>query len=310
LVQKKLKFNQMFNTPILFLIFNRQDTTTQVFEAIKNIKPAHLYIAADGPRMAKPCEFEKCQETRNIVLNGIDWDCEVKTFFRDDNLGCGKAVSSAITWFFENVEEGIILEDDCLPHPDFFPYCATLLERYKDNSQIMFIGGGNFQNGIQRGDSSYYFSAYSHVWGWASWRRAWEKYDFTLESISYEKFEDILSIYFQSEKVKESWKLIFNKMKNNMIDTWDFQLAFSIWANNGICIIPNVNLISNIGFGEDATHTLAISEVANMPTLGIIPLQHLQNILIDKKADKYYFENFVSKSIFKRIVSKIKRLLN
>lgn len=300
----------MFKTPILFLIFNRPDTTIKVFEAIRQIKPAFLYVAADGPRKDRSGEAEKCEQSRKLVTDNIDWPCEIKTLFRSENLGCGKAVSSAITWFFENVEEGIILEDDCLPHINFFAYCDDILKQYKGNDQIMFIGASNFQDGIRRGEGSYYFSAYNHVWGWATWRRAWEKYDFTLESISYEKFEDILSKYFQSEKVKESWRIVFNKMKSNMIDTWDFQLAFSIWANNGICIIPNVNLISNIGFGKDATHTLAISEVANMPTFGILPVQHPQSILIDKKADKYYFENYISKSILKRVISKIKRLFN
>jgi len=300
----------MFKTPILFLIFNRPDTTIKVFEAIRQIKPAFLYVAADGPRKDRSGEAEKCEQSRKLVIDNIDWPCEVKTLFRNENLGCGKAVSSAITWFFENVEMGIILEDDCLPHSDFFLFCEELLKYHKNNKNVMFISGDNFQDGKKRGNDSYYFSSYNHVWGWATWRRAWEKYDFTLESISYEKFEDILSKYFQSEKVKESWRIVFNKMKSNMIDTWDFQLAFSIWANNGICIIPNVNLISNIGFGEDATHTLAISEVANMPIFGILPIKHPQNILIDKKADKYYFENYISKSIYKRLISKIKRLFN
>ena len=149
-----------FNTPILFLIFNRPDTTQIVFEEIKKQKPKYLFVAADGVRSHIIEDMEKCKDTRNLVLKGIDWDCEVKTLFRDENLGCGVAVSEAITWFFENVEQGIILEDDCLPHPSFFGYCETLLEKYNDNENVYVISGDNFQNGKQTGNASYFFSNY------------------------------------------------------------------------------------------------------------------------------------------------------
>jgi hypothetical protein len=167
---------EICNTPVLFLIFNRPNTTEQVFEAIAKAKPRCLFVAADGPRTDKEGEAEKCQAVRDIIKR-VDWDCEVKTLFREQNLGCKEAVSSAITWFFEQVEEGIILEDDCLPSDSFFSFCAELLEKYRDDKRIMMISGDNFQDGIQRGDASYYFSSVPWIWGWATWRRAWRLYD-------------------------------------------------------------------------------------------------------------------------------------
>lgn len=298
----------MYNIPILFIIFNRLDTAEKVFEQIRKQKPKYLYIAADGPRKNRPDDIENCKKTRAIIEK-IDWDCELKTLFRDENLGCGKAVSGAITWFFENVEMGIILEDDCLPHDDFFPYCEDLLIRYKDDKDIKIISGDNFQNGIKRGDASYYFSAYTHIWGWASWRRTWQEYDFLLENISKKEFKHILKQYFSSWKERQVWLDKFILMKKKSIDTWDFQLSFNVWGKNGMNIMPNVNLISNIGFGECSTHTNDDNNVlANIPSKSILPLKHPDEITIDKEADKTFFDYYWNKSlvrIFYRIILKI-----
>jgi hypothetical protein len=281
-----------FETPILFLIFNRVDTTQQVFDIIREQKPKYLYVAADGPRKNKPEEVEKCQQTRDIIKL-IDWDCELKTLFRDENLGCGKAISSAITWFFEQVEQGIILEDDCLPHPDFFSYCQELLEKYKNDDRIMFIGGNNFQNEIERGNASYYFSAFPHVWGWASWRNSWKKYQFDLSNISLQQFENAINFYFHDVSVIRYWKRIFRAMQNMKIDTWDYQLTFSIWQNRGLSIIPNKNLVSNIGFGENAAHlTVQIEGLSNVPTRSILPLKYPDIVEQDKEADLYHSYTF------------------
>jgi len=163
-------------TAVLFVVFNRLNTTKQVFAAIRKAKPYRLYVAADGPRVAKSGEVAKVKAVRDYVRENIDWDCEVKTLFRENNLGCKYAVSSAVDWFFENEEMGIILEDDCLPHPDFFDFCAKLLECHVHDDRVSVVTGNNFQNGIKRGGFAYYFSKYSHCWGWASWRRAWQQY--------------------------------------------------------------------------------------------------------------------------------------
>src|SRR5258708_3549575 len=170
-----------FNTPILFLIFNRPFPTRRVFAEIRKARPAKLFVAADGPRPDKPEDLETCRETREIIKD-IDWPCEVQTLFRDKNLGCGVAVSGAITWFFQNVEQGIILEDDCLPDPSFFPFCTELLERYKDDERILLISGNFLQQKNKKFmvKASYYGTLIPHLWGWASWRRAWAKYDFNL----------------------------------------------------------------------------------------------------------------------------------
>lgn len=300
-----------FNIPILFIIFNRLDTTERVFDEIRKQKPKYLYVAADGPRKNREDDIINCKKTRAIIEK-IDWECELKTLFRDENLGCGKAVSGAITWFFENVEMGIILEDDCLPHQDFFPYCEDLLERYKDNIEIKIISGDNFQNGIKRGDASYYFSAYSHIWGWASWRRTWLEYDYEMRDyfsfLQQRKINDIFTdqdqqIYFLN---------ILRKTYNKKYDTWDYQFGFSIWNNNGKCLLPNLNLISNIGFGNNGTHTtINNNKVANLPIKRLsFPLIHPSNTDIDKEADYYTYKNTLYLNLRERVLIKIKSLLH
>src|SRR5688572_20529443 len=169
------------NTPVLFLIFNRPAVTKQVFEAIREMRPTRLYIAADGPRPAIPNELDNCRKAREAAL-AVDWECQVKTLFRDKNLGCGRGPSTAITWFFEHETEGIILEDDCMPSPSFFSYCAELLARYRDDTRIMHIAGTNLEKPQQRDqEHSYHFSNFTYCWGWATWRRAWKFHDFDMK---------------------------------------------------------------------------------------------------------------------------------
>ena len=166
------------SSPVLFIIYNRPETTRQTFEAIKNVQPQRLYIAADGPKTNK--DIPLCAETKEI-LQSINWLCDIKTLFRENNLGCKKAVSSAISWFFDQEEMGIILEDDCLPAVDFFIFCDEMLQKYKDKDEISIISGCNFQHGKKRGDFSYYFSHLTHIWGWASWRRVWNDYSLNMD---------------------------------------------------------------------------------------------------------------------------------
>ena len=277
-------------TPILFLIFNRPDTTQKVFERIREIQPKYLYIAADGPRKDKAGEYELCERTRAII--NVDWNCEVKTLYRAKNLGCGLAVSQAISWFFEQVEKGIILEDDCLPDLSFFTFCEILLEKYKNNQTIMHIGGTNSQFGIKRGDDSYYFSKYPHIWGWATWKRAWLKYksEFTKE----EKLQNIIPFYNFNKMEIEFWESQWEILNSDSkIDTWDIQWTFSCWLNNGISIVPNYNLISNIGFNETATHTKSKeSKLANIATVKLKKIIHPNLIAINNTADYYTFSKY------------------
>lgn len=289
--------NNQFETPILFLIFNRPDTTQQVFNRIREIKPKYLFVAADGPRHTRPAEDKICQETRDIIKK-IDWNCEVKTLFRENNLGCGKAVSNAITWFFYQVEQGIILEDDCLPDLSFFPYCEELLKKYEHNDQVMLIGGNNFQDGILRGEASYYFSQYPHIWGWASWRRAWKNYEFKIDDLKEIIINKKLDHVFQTRMEKKYWEKILFKTLKKQINTWDYQWAYAIWKNRGISITPNVNLVVNLGLNNNSSHTFLIDSFKyNLRNNNIVfPMKH-PPINIKFEADKFEFNNIYSHSI-------------
>lgn len=300
-----------FNTPILFLIFNRPDTTKQVFEKIREIQPKYLYVAADGPRTNKEGEKELCETTRNIVLDNIDWDCEVKTLLRDENLGCGKAVSSAITWFFENVEQGIIMEDDTLPKISFFTFCEEMLVKYKENARIMSISGTNFLSSVYKTDNSYLFSEYGGIWGWASWRRAWKGYDYTIASWSTDTSKNHFKKKYSSNQY-HFFEDVFDKVHS--IDTWDYQWWYHRLRNDGLSIIPSVNLVKNIGFDLNATHTHnASDEIKNMQYEEVFfPLLHPKTILLNNDYDFVLAENYYSKkktnslSVFSRILNKIK----
>lgn len=301
----------MFNTPILFLIFNRPDTTKQVFESIRKVRPNKLYLAADGPRASKLGEVDLCMQTRNIVSQ-IDWDCEVKTLFRDENLGCKIAVSSAIDWFFENEEQGIILEDDCLPHESFYDFCETLLNYYKFNERVMHISGDNFQNGTIRGNGTYYFSNYNHIWGWATWRRAWKNYQVDLDFLTENEIQILIDKQFETNKERLFWKQIFNKVIGSTIGTWDYQWTYAIWKQNGLSILPNKNLVANIGFSASGTHTSGIDilGLSNMETFSIPNIIHPTEIEINKKADKFGLDHYFNPSkffyLYKKIIYHIK----
>jgi hypothetical protein len=284
-------------TAVLFLVFNRPDTTKQVFEAIKLAKPPRLYVAADGPRAGKEGEAQRVEQVRKIAT-AVDWPCEVKTLFRNQNLGCQKAVCEGIDWFFENEEQGIILEDDCLPHLDFFAFCETLLNRYANEEQVWVVTGDNFQDGQVRGEGSYYFSRYIHVWGWATWRRAWTKRDMGLNFWPEWKRGTEWALWLPNHIERKFWAQIFDKMYRNEIDTWDFPWTASVWFNRGLTATPNVNLVSNIGFGIDATHTTTAGSMSRMKTSGIKNLIHPEAVTHSVAADDYVFlESFGGKNL-------------
>jgi hypothetical protein len=277
-------------TAVLFLVFNRPETTAQVFEAIRKAKPPRLYVAADGARVTREGEAERVAKVR-MIATAVDWSCEVKTLFREENLGCKYAVSGGITWFFEHEEQGIILEDDCLPHPDFFIFCETLLDRYTRDERVSVITGNNFQNGQQRGGASYYFSKYNHCWGWATWRHAWLQYQgdlpFWREWSQSSNWERIMP-----DPVEQKyWNRIFERVCAGQIDSWAYPWAGSVWYRGGLTATPNVNLVSNIGFGPDSTHTTsADSMLAGMVTNSIGELRHPTTVSQDPFADRYVFD--------------------
>jgi hypothetical protein len=299
-------------TPIAFIIFNRPDTTARVFEAIRQAKPPLLLVIADGARTSKLGEVKKCAAARAII-EGVDWDCEVRTNYSDINLGCGKRVSSGLDWVFQEVEEAIILEDDCLPDPSFFQFCEELLEYYRHDTRIMCISGDNFQSGKKYSDASYYFSRYPHCWGWASWRRAWRYYDFKMSIWPQIRDDGWLDGMLDHKDQIRYWSAIFNNMYKRVTDTWDYQWTFACWIQSGLSILPEVNLISNIGFRDDATHTIEDSPLANLPVEPLkFPLTHppflLRNSEADRLTNEILFTDIKHMELRKRIFTKIHNL--
>ncbi len=296
-------------TPVCLIIFNRPDTTEKVFEAIRKAKPPKLLVIADGPRADRPGEASKCAAARAII-NRVDWDCEVLTNYSDINLGCRKRVSSGLDWVFDLVEEAIVLEDDCFPHSSFFRFCEELLERYRHNEQIMVISGDNFQVGRKCTECSYYFSRYNHIWGWASWRRAWQMYDLEMKKWPEVRDSNLLWEILQDHQAVAHWFNIFQSGYEGF-DTWDFAWTFACWSQKGLSILPNVNLVSNMGFGAEATHTKGVSKFANMPIEEMcFPLQHPAFVIRDTQADDFTEKIIFSgsskpdKSVTKRLVIK------
>lgn len=286
-----MKIEQQFATPVLLTIFNRPDTTERVFDEIRKARPLKLYVAADGPRDIAG-DREKCKAARAVVARA-DWPCEVMRLYSERNLGCGLGVSMALNWFFESESEGIVLEDDTVPNQDFFRFCQELLERYRNDERVMLIGGNNFQNGFKRGDGSYYFGKYPMMWGWAGWRRAWKLYDFKMAEFPTFKKENQIKNIFDDPSVQEYWTKIFELTYEGNIDTWDYQWLFSIWMQNGLCITPNVNLVSNIGCGhKDSTHTHDPDDhLASVQTFPIGTLIHPTFVIRNKDAEESDSQN-------------------
>jgi hypothetical protein len=286
-----------FLTPILFITFNRPTHTGRVFDEIKKQKPKYLYVFADGPREGNESDLQKCKKVKSIFDDNIDWDCELKKYYPISNLGCGKGPASAITWFFENVEAGLIFEDDCIPHPDFFEFCKILLNKYKSNTQISFIGGANFQDNQIIGSGSYYFSAGHHgTWGWASWRRSWQYFSYFIKDFNENELKFVLKKYFYNKTQINYWLEIFREVNNDRFNDscWDYQFYYSCWRHGMIAIIPNKNLISNIGFDHLATHTFNFeNQFANKTIECILPLNHPDYIIQDQSADYYMHRHYV-----------------
>lgn len=282
-----MKFNatSTIDTPVLFLFFNRPIETKKVFRTLAKSKPKKLYLASDGAREINN-ELDIVTELREFIIQNINWECEVNTLFRDKNLGCKDAVSEAISWFFKTEKKGIILEDDCLPTESFFFFCEELLRKYEHDMRIWHISGVNFQDNKTKIDESYYFSRLPNVWGWATWSNRWASYNKELKNLNDESLNNILKDVVQNKSQLNYYKNILNKVSNNEIDTWDYSWNYSIWSNFGLSISPNKNLISNIGFGPQATHTKDTGLLSNLPTEEIsFPLLHPKDIKPNKEAD-------------------------
>jgi hypothetical protein len=309
----------LFNTPILFIIFNRLETTKKVFETIRLLQPGTLFVAADGARQEKVGETEKCNDVRNYVLSHIDWDCDVKTLFQDTNLGCGYGPKAAITWFFEHVEEGIILEDDCVPDMTFYNYCSELLEKYRYDDRISIISGSNMdrEGRYSNQHADYFFSVIPYTWGWATWRRNWEKYDYEIKKWNKINKTKLLRGLHPNIENQLYWKKIFDDIyKITPNDIWDYQFFFSCFTQNQLAIIPSRNLVSNIGHDIGATHTVDINSIqANVPKYSMIfPLVHPDEIKRNVEYDVFLQDACYGKveyvSVMKHIKRYVKKILN
>ena len=301
-------------TPVAFIIFNRPDTTKRVFEAIRQAKPPKLLVIADGPRVDRPGEAEKCAATRAII-EGVDWECEVLTNYSDINLGCGKRPATGIKWVFEQVEEAIILEDDCLPNYSFFRFCELMLEEYRYDQRIMMISGTNWVGEWKSNIQSYHFSYYGGTWGWASWRRAWQYFDYEIKLWEKNEIrERIRDVIADNEQFRSREKIYWNTCNNpSTITWWDYQWGFARLLQSGLSIVPSLNLISNIGFGNDATHTKSNeSAVANIKSTEIeFPLKINKFTVVDRDYDRKLFHKLIkNKNIFDRIKSKLLKFGN
>lgn len=295
-------------TPVGFIIFNRPDTTERVFAEIARARPPKLLVVGDGPRANRPGEAEKVTACRAII-HRVDWPCEVLTNYSEANLGCKVRVSSGLDWVFEQVPEAIILEDDCLPHPTFFRFCQELLERYRDDERIGMISGDNFQFDYVINDESYYFSNMNHVWGWASWSKKWQSdYDVNLNLWPKIRDENRFRDWFGSKFEQDNFAEILENVYQGKIKTWDYQWHFASRINGRIAVMPNVNLISNIGFGVEATHTTGHSRFENLPVMPInFPLNHPPTVFASKVLDSRFSKLFIQESLIGRIKYKLKR---
>ena len=279
------------STPVAFLIFNRPRLTRVVFAAIGQAKPKKLLVVADGPRF--PEEAEKCEEARALIQR-VDWDCEILTNFSETNLGCKRRVSSGLDWVFNTVEEAIVLEDDCLPDLTFFRFCEELLERYRDDQRIMMVSGNNYQFGEQQTKYSYYFSRYTHIWGWATWRRAWRFFDANMTLWPEVRDSGWIDEIYETPAEADYRRSCFERTYTGAIDTWDYIWSFACLIQSGLVIRPSTNLVSNIGFGPEATHTKGGSSIANFPRRSMtFPLRHPPYIVRDSRLDRYEVERLL-----------------
>ncbi|WP_144208664.1 methyltransferase type 11 [Mycobacterium tilburgii] len=273
------------NIPIIFTIFNRPDTTYEVFRTIRAAKPDQLLVIADGPRADRPGEPDLCAATRAII-DEVDWDCDVQRNFAPTNLGCRLRVSSGITWAFDLVDKAILLEDDTVPSASFFTYCADLLDRYENDERIMMVSGNNFLFGHAPSATSYYFSRHPHGWGWATWRRAWSKYDLNMTNWPEIRRRKLFDQYLPTASERSYWKSLFQSVYDGNIDTWDYQWVYTIWANSGLSIAPARNLVQNIGFHSAATHTTGDTVYSSLRAEDLdFPLSHPPTVLASSDKD-------------------------
>lgn len=272
-------------TPVTFLVFNRPDLTAQVFARIREARPAKLLIVCDGPRASRPDDAVKVAAVRKLIEEGIDWPCEVLRNFAPENMGCRRRIASGLTWAFEQVEESIILEDDCLPDPSFFRYAEEMLTRYRDDDRVMHISGNNLTAPHHRTPHAYWFSHHPWIWGWATWRRAWRQYDADMST--WDQRRPALDASFASDYERAFWIAAYEDARRDLTKagTWDFPWVYTCRSLGGLCIFPRENLIENLGFGGDSTHTSHEMNRLRIPVRDLGPIDHPSGQHVDRYAD-------------------------
>jgi hypothetical protein len=296
--------------PVVFFIFNRPATTAKVLERIRAARPSRLLLVADGPRADRPGESELCRRVRELVLSGLDWKPDLLTDFSEKNLGCRARISSGLDWAFEQVEEAIILEDDCLPDATFFRFTAELLAYYRNDTRIGVISGDNFQPQPLSGADSYYFSKFNHCWGWATWKRAWKYYDHDMRAWPALRESGWLEGLFPRREYSAYWRGFFDQVAKRRIDTWDYTWTFSCWAQSLLSVLPRANLVTNIGAGPDATHTHTFDPgqhfLRTCPMA--FPLVHPASVVMNHAADDYSQAHLYGEAKLKTLAARFRRL--
>lgn len=300
------------DTAVALILFNRADTTERVMQRIAEARPKQLFLIADGPRIDRPGEAEACDRTRAAAEALIDWDCEVHRNYAEQNLGCGERPASGISWVFEHVEQAIILEDDCVPHPTFFRFCDELLNKYKDDTRVAQVSGNFHHYNLPGGDASYFFSRHIHcAGGWATWRRVWETYDITAAQWANLRDTPWLEYHLVEPEAVRIWRRLLDAAfeAKGLDDYWDYQWAFNCFLHNGLSIVPNVGLLTNVGFRPDGTHTLHDSKWGNLPMEAMaFPLDHPAHVTPDAASDRNFVEHFLMDEASTPTPSRMRRL--
>jgi hypothetical protein len=305
-----------FQIPILIIAWRRPELLSGLLRALRPFRPEFLYVACDGPRDGFETDSERVLTTRYVIESEIDWPCRLQRLYSNINYGCRLGPVRAIDWFFSQVEEGIVLEEDCIPSEEFLPFCAELLEFYRHDHRIWCIGGVNFQQRIRPGEFSYYFSRYNHCWGWASWRRCWKNFDLEMSQWPVFCKSGLINSLFPSQRERRYWLRAWTQTydKSVPVTWWDYQWAFACMANSGLTVLPNVNLVSNIGFGPDASHTLIAPSTVRRADAGsrvnfrCFPLTHPSFVVADEEADSYTFRNHFKGTYVRRFFNRFMKL--
>lgn len=283
----------MFKVPILIVLYHRIEDTHNLFQVIKDIQPEKLYVAGDGAVHNDRLDYARCIQSRAVVMP--EWKCEVKELYKEEHLGKSRMVYEAVSWFFSHEKEGIILFDDTLPNHDFFYYCEQLLDRYRDNKEIVHISGVNYQKKTEKTKYSYYFSAYPALWGFATWADRWKGFDLEMTLLEGENFSKMISPYFRKGTEKLYWLRRYYILRKHKLDIWEYQYIYHLWYQHGLCITPSVNLVTNIGLKDQKRKIRKLMR----STQNILPLVHPPDIEQNKEADKYSFKHVYNKAFIK-----------